>query len=222
MTARRKHVRVSRREFCERFGVSPQLITKNTKPGAAWHAALEGKLIDMAHPVIVEWAAERGTPVPDSRSLVKTGKAAANEKRAAAIKSTATANPVATKPSGEEDVEALGDMTIAQVLEIHGTEAAFKAYLDAMKTIEDISSKRLANAEKEGKLIARELVDRHVFAPVERMFTQILGELPKSVATTSQEAYKAGQTVQDVEAAIYKTVAKIVKDTKAKFTKATQ
>ena len=52
----RKAMKVTRREACDMFDISNPLITRYIKKGGVWDGAVDGKLINVAHPKVVAWA----------------------------------------------------------------------------------------------------------------------------------------------------------------------
>jgi hypothetical protein len=97
-----------------------------------------------------------------------------------------------------EDLRELLDMTLRQIVELHGTEPRVKDLLDIRKKIEDIRSKELDNDETEGELISRELVRTHVLGAFDAAFRRLLENAAK---TCARELYSAAKNDTAIELA---------------------
>ncbi len=105
--------------------------------------------------------------------------------------------PAATQPGSDDDLEGLAEL-LAPLLDRFGTETAFKDFLTALKTIEEIRGKRLANEENEGRLIERELVSTHIFSALESFHKRLLTDM---VTTITQRLYGAAKSGVPLEEA---------------------
>lgn len=104
-------------------------------------------------------------------------------------------NPIAVP----EDIESFADMTLRELIGRFGTEYAFIEWLKATKHIEDINAKRIANAEKSGELVHRELVQKGVIEPVNAAHLKLLSDGSKTIANRVTALNKSGATVEEIE-----------------------
>lgn len=113
-----------------------------------------------------------------------------------------------------EEIAAVADMTIRQVVDKFGTVTAFKDWLGALKSIEDIREKRNKNAEKEGLLIPRELVRTHIIGAFEQAHLELISDTAQTVASRLHAMYSAGDDARAGREFIAATIGKTVKTAK--------
>ena len=208
---------ISRAELAKLAGVSKAAITKQCAKGLA--PATVGERIDLDHPACRAWLASRGVEIPKAARVptrqpktdpepppAPTKVADGRKKRAE--------KPTARRPPPEEnelqfdgspeELERIAEL-LRPMLERFGTESTFRDWLLALKEIEVIREKRLANEETEGELIARSLVRTHVFGRIEACNRRLLSDLPKTLvarvyalASTDQPPEVAEDVVRDL------------------------
>jgi hypothetical protein len=110
----------------------------------------------------------------------------------------------------------LADMTLRDLVELFGTDVAFKDWLDALKRIEDIRASRIKNAKLEGELVSREIVQRFVMEPVETAHVGLLTDGAKTMARIIVPMVQSGSMADEIEKYISNTITKYVKRVKAK------
>lgn len=119
-----------------------------------------------------------------------------------------------------ERIEPFADMTLRQLLARFGTETAFKDWLAALKSLEDVREKRLKNMSTEGRLIAREIVDQHVMGAIDEAMTRLLNDAAKTIAAQSQASAKAGNPVEHIQGEVREVMESHIKGMKAKALRA--
>jgi hypothetical protein len=183
---------ISRSELSKRRGVSSTAITKACR--GPLKAACSGKRVNAAHPAVVEYlesAVGIGTPAGARRSVPPPP--ALPDRPRQDIR-----RPSPDGPGSDADLEELAEV-IGPLLERFGTELRFRDFLTALKTIEEIRAKRLANEETEGRLIERDLVRVHVFGAIDRCNRQLLQDSPKTIARRLYGMAKADAPVEEAE-----------------------
>ena len=204
---------ISRAELSRAAGVSDAAISKACKTTLS--AACDGRRVDVDHPDVVAYLKGKGKrPPPVYRRVVE-----APEPAPAARPRPAVAAPVAVQPGSDDDLAYLAD-TLQPLLERFGTQQAFRDFLVALKTVEEIRGKRLDNEETEGKLIERELVRVHVFGAIESANRQLLTDIPKTVTRTLYAYAKSGVPAETSEREVRDMLAKVLEPVKAKASKA--
>lgn len=175
--AKKRPSPISKSALAERKGVSRGAVTKACYPGGPLEAALlAGGRIDIEHPATKAWLA-------------------------AGTAGAATA-PKVTLPEGipsPEDIEALGHLTLQEIVDRYGTVGAFIDHVDARKKIAETHRVELANAETEGRLIDRELVKKHVFGAIDAVNRRLLGDAVKTLIRRAYQLNAAGAPLEEAE-----------------------
>jgi hypothetical protein len=110
-------------------------------------------------------------------------------------------------------------MSLRDLITQFGTDLAFIDWLKATKMIEDIAEKRIKNAEKEGRLVDRDLIKRGVIEPVDTCFTQILNDGAKTIVKRIQAMVKSDYSVEEMEEFIRSQITSFVRPMKEKISK---
>ena len=118
-----------------------------------------------------------------------------------------------------EDMSAFADMTIRELIEMHGTDTAFLEWLKACKEIEIISEKRLKNAQTKSELIGRTLVQNHVIDTFNSAHLRLMKDGSKSIAAGVVSKSKGGATLPEIEAFVSDIVGSFIKPIKNKITR---
>lgn len=204
---------ISRSELSKRRGVSSTAITKACR--GPLKAACAGKRVNAAHPAVVEYlesAVGIGTPTGAKRS-VPPPPVLPDRPR------LAMERPALGDYGGDADLEELTEQ-LQPLVDRFGTTTAFKDFLNALKTIEEIRQKRLDNEVKEGLLVERELVRVHVFGAIEQANRKLLGEVPKNLARTLYSKARAGIPVEESESDVRKQISELLAPMKTAAAKA--
>ncbi len=209
----------SRSHLARLAGVSPAAITKAAKTRLA--AACKGDRIDLDHPAVAAYLADKGRKLPPKAAKARTAakpdrtptKAAKKAPKRAPQPTTPRRAPAARPkkrvseaidtdaldPDSPEFIERYGHLTHAQLVRAFGTVRALRDVLDALKKREDIRGKRLENDEADGHLISRELVKTHVFAAIEGCHRRLLQDLPRTISRRNYAAANSGTPIEDSE-----------------------
>lgn len=186
---------VSRAELSRLAKVSDVAISKACKTQLA--PACDGKRVDVDHPAVVAYLKSHGRRPPKAGAIRSEPPPAPLADRPR----PAIRQPSASLPGSDEDLEALSEL-IQPLLERFGTELRFKDFLTALRTIEEIRGKRLANEETEGRLVERELVRVHVFGAIEKIHRRLLSDIPKTLARTLYAAANSGVPLEVSEKSV--------------------
>jgi hypothetical protein len=96
----------------------------------------------------------------------------------------------------------------------------FVDFLKALKLIESINTDRLKNAQTEGILVARELVQIGVIDVVDTAMRKLLAAGCKKIARSAHTMSKAGETLEDIETEVRDEIGQYVKNIKVKSKRA--
>lgn len=237
---------LTRAEFSRLAGVTKQAVGKACRAQLA--PACVGKRIDGTHPAAQAYLEQHGQELPEELDRVEARAARARPAKAKAAQPAAGAPPSPPRappsppsappspgpaPPGKEpvrvvarevsDVSAVADMTIRQVVEKFGTVTAFKDWLQALRTIEDVREKNLRNAETDGNLISVHLVKTHVMGAIEQAFRRLLTDAAKTIARRLYSAAKSGVPIEDAEQLVRDIISsqlKPIKDASARTLRA--
>ena len=190
---------ITRAEFARRAGRSPGAVTKACKKMLA--PATVGKRIDVNHPAAIAYIKNC-----TGNTTTVNGWAAHNE-----AKKLAALDALKNEP--------FADMTLKQVVKKYGTEAAFSDWLKAIKLIEDISEKRLKNAETISGLVNVQLVKNGVVKPFDMMCDKLLTDGAKTIARRVTSMHGAGHSVEDCEHFVADQISTFIKRMKAESLK---
>lgn len=197
---------VSRAELARRAGVSRSAITKACKKRLA-DAVLPSGMVDVAHPTVVEWARARGLhpdQLRDPGSVVvgpwpvepSTDTEAEQDDEEILEADRATLRAARSTDPADD---LLLDMTFREISDEHGSQDGFGFWLDARKKWAEIRKLELANADKAGRLIARDFVKTHVFGAIEGANRRLLSDSPKTIARRIYALARAEAPIEEAE-----------------------
>jgi hypothetical protein len=214
---------ISRAEFARRCGVSKAAITKAC--GKQLKAACVADRLDIDHEAVRAYMAGKGitlahaagAPTKSAKSRPKGAPASTDSgqrHRKAAQKPTAPRR--SSGDAGGAQVGSTADLEelagpLREIVERFGTDEQFRRWLDALESIEKIIGQRLKNEETQGRLISRELVRTHVLGFIERVFRQLLGDVPKNIAARLESSAKAGEPVEQMERTVHELISSQLK-----------
>lgn len=95
-----------------------------------------------------------------------------------------------------------------------------KDSLEKKKLAADIQGRELRNAQLEGRLVARELMIRGVWNPLETFLVRILSDGAKTMAATVHPLVKAGGSREEIEVAIRNELSSFIVPLKESIQKA--
>ena len=100
------------------------------------------------------------------------------------------------------------------------TEGLSKHQWDTRRAAAATQNTQLKNAQLEGRLVAREVIERGFFIPVETMFNRLLREGAKTIAAKVLPLVKSGAPVEDVEAEVRKRLTAFIRPAKEEMKRA--
>ena len=188
--------------IAKRYGLSPQRVGQLANGVLAPALVQGGRVIDTEHPVFREWARKRTVRMEEDLSDqgARLAEGSINEVPA--------------------DIEPYADMSVREVIERFGTDVRFFEFLKAVEKIEAIREKRIRNSEREGKLVARDLVMRALVGPIEAAHSGLLQDGVKTIAARVHVLVQSGSTVLEVEQFIREYMSSFIRPVKAKMSRA--
>ena len=204
-------------EFAEQAGVSRAAVTKACDKALA--AAVVGKLIDIDHPdaiAYIESKRAKKTTAPAK----KPRKAAATPKKKPA-KTVAAPEPTEAPDdvshfSEDDEIKDVLHLTLAEIVERHGTSGQFKTWLDAKKTIVDVQTRIVKLAQLEGVLVSRDLIKVGVIDPIDAAHRKLLTDGAKTIARRVTAMNSGGRPLEDCEDFVKDQIASFIRPMKAK------
>lgn len=214
---------VSRAELARLAGVSAAAITKACKGQLAM--ACEGKRIDLDHEATRRYLdAKVGS--------VQSGAMEASSSAERPRRSRPRAPEPEQEPAVDEepdaarfatalehldpsDIDGMEDLTLREITARFGTVLAFKDWLDARKKLVDIREKDLRNAETQGVLISRDLVEHHVFGAIENANRQLLADSPKTITRRLFAMARSGAPLEEAERVVRDIISSQLRPVKA-------
>lgn len=200
-------------------GVSPAAITKACKHQL--RPAVVGKTLALDHPAVGAYLRAKGKEAPKAPAgtrAPRNGKRRASAPTARAAKSPnpspAPTEPRPAPPAGgdfdgltPEEIAALDDLPLRAICDRYGHIVGFKAYVDARIGIQRWREKKLRNDEADGRLIPVEFVRFHVFEALRDLFSRLLEDSPRTIASQIMGAARAGATLEECEQTVSDQIA---------------
>jgi hypothetical protein len=196
---------VSRSEFARKAGVSPAAVTKWCKNAGS--AACVGARVDLEHDVARQYLTDHG--VDPDEALTDAAEAAESDEHDGPS-TDEDPNSLRISCSSDRDFDEYGDLTLRELIDKYGTVTGVSDWLDSMKKIVDIHEKNLKNAEREGQLIPRELVQVHVFGAIESANRRLLSDAAKTIAHELYPMARRGDPVEAAEKKVRELIGKII------------
>ena len=225
---------LSKSEFARTAGVTRNAVQKAAKPGGYLEAAvLDSGRIDLNHKdarwyiekhggTIPRQAGAKGAagaePAEPKREPTPRSQRGGYAKRKNEIESAPMPDPGGGGDHADvpERIEPFADMTLRQLIGRFGTETAFKDWLSALKAIEDIRDKRIKNAQSEGSLIQRDLVEHHVLGSFEAAHINLMTDGAQTIAARVSAMVQAGADDAEIQRFVSDTMSKMIKAAKQK------
>ena len=196
---------ISQSEFSRLVNISTAGVAKLVRTRLV--KAMVGKRVDIQHPDAIEYLKS------------KLGKGIVTE-----LISVPIEKPPPPPPPEQvelpEDIEAVADLTIRQVVEKFGTVTAFSDWLKAMKSIADIKEKHLKNDAALGRVIDKEYVANFMFGAFETSYSQLVNDAPRTICATIVESHEAGESIEVLQQQAQKIISSQIKGVKDKLKKA--
>lgn len=204
---------ISKAELAKRAGVSRAAVTKVCK-GKVNKAVIDGK-IDLDHESVVEYLKSKAatkTEVISEESISSKSPTSKKTKikptNDASLKSENKPGVDSKKKYDPKDnaLNKVLHLTLLELVTEFGTDWQFEGWVNGVKKITDIRYKNVQLAELEGSLISRELVVKVIFGAMENSNKRLLVDVPKTMARQLMAMGKAGEPIEDGEAAVRKVL----------------
>lgn len=202
---------ITKAELARKAGRTPSAVSMALKR-TALSKALVGTKIDVGHPEAVRF--------------VQNGQ---SENREAYLREHGE-NPTPYAPTPEEiettlamlppEIRNLVHMSLNDLIEMFGTSKAMVDFLNAVKILENIHGKRLESAEKEGRLVSRDLVEKYVIGPIDNAHKRLLTDGARTISKQVHTMALAGRSAEDCEKYVNGRLTSFIKNAKAKSSKA--
>ena len=116
-----------------------------------------------------------------------------------------------------DDIQAVADMSLRELIARYGSNTRFNDWLKALKELEVIEEKRLKNAQTEGKLVSRELVQSGVISHFDTMFRQMLTDGAKTITQRLIALHESGADNIECEDLVRDQIQSFIRPTKKKI-----
>lgn len=225
---------MSKGNFAKLCGVTYEAIKYAMKDDGPLKDAAQGAIIDANHPDAVAYMMKHfgAAPILVGGAAIKNAKKT-TDRQALPTEEQMIERGTMNAPRGvppipyvgghietlAEDVRAFAGWTLRDLIAHFGSDFAFVDWLKAYKAMEDIHAKQLANAETEGELIHRDLVEKVIFGNIETMTVRLLTDGSKTIARKVFEMAKAGRTVEECERFVADQITSFVAPMKDKMKK---
>lgn len=126
--------------------------------------------------------------------------------------------PVSEEESNDNLHNDVLDWTLRQVLNKFGSDVKMVDFLRARKLVAEIQEKELKIKLARGEMVKRSILDA-VLIPINRMCTQLVRDVPKSLSVRIPQLAESGKSTQELEVVIERDLSKIVKSAKTMIKK---
>jgi len=201
MPTRRAPQLLTRSEFARLAGVSPAAVTKAAKKSLA--PAVRGDRLDAGHPAAAAYLDRRRArakpPQLEPTAPAENGKAEQARPTPPGDSNGSGSNGARSTDAANAGIDAYADLTMREAVEKFGTARALNDWLEAIRKIEDVKTKRLANEEYQRGLISRDLVKAHVFGAIEAGNRRLLSDTPKTITRRLYALARSGAPLEEAE-----------------------
>ncbi len=205
-------------ETAKLLGIKPPALNRYCR--VKFKPALVGKFINIKHPLIIEYMEGRagrqaaiGEPPPPyigSKENLQDIKEEGDEFK-----------PEHPLKVGSVSFDKIENLTIKEVVQLHGTMAGFKNYLDALKTMAIWKNNELKFLEARSQLVEMNPFVDTIFKLIDLTYKRIVGEFPGSIASQLQAIMKGGKenVLIEMKSLMEKELSQILKSCKTKIVK---
>lgn len=208
---------ISGGELAKICGLSPSAVSRALNGGKLSAAKTGKSRVNIEHPAAKAY-------IKEAKKLIR-GYAAGRKKRgqgSPALTGVEAAPTVTTEQAQAildelpEEIRAVGELTVYEVVKRHGTDAAFVEFLKAVEKIEKIHKTRLENAATEGTLVNRDLIKRGVIEPIDTAHKKLISDGARAIAQRVAAMVEAGRSVADCEAFVADHIGSFIRGAKLK------
>lgn len=200
-------------DFSRRTGIAATTIWRATKKDLAPAVTEDGR-IDPEHPVALAFA------IKHSRLQTEYDAGARQRPGMASVFRGPDPDAEDVLAAMPENIREVAHWPLIDVIKTFGTADAMKDFLEAIKSIEVIIQKRLANAKEEGDLVSRELVMRGVIEPFNSVHTRLMTDGARVIARQCFAMAAAGKTEKEGEKYVSERISAFIRAAKARAEKA--
>lgn len=195
---------VTKAHFAKTAGLTRQAMTPMTKKSGALFKALCKSKIDTESEAAKDFLRKRDIDPSTAFAQVIDG--------------TKPRKPPTFKNKKPVDIEPeeLENMTLAQVVDLFGTDQDFEKWTRARKTLTDIRKNDLANAKEEGQLVSRNLIKTGIIEPIDAAHTKMLSDGARTLTATIIELFRAEKDLAEIEKEASKIIGSFIVPVKSK------
>lgn len=114
----------------------------------------------------------------------------------------------------EDYIQDYAQWTIQKVIDEFGTEHQFKAWLDARKSIADLTLKDIESKRRKNEVISREFVQTYIFTAFETFNIRLLNDASRTLSRKLFSICKSGGTLEKAHEVSKKTISHLIQATK--------
>lgn len=119
-----------------------------------------------------------------------------------------------------DEVRELSGMSLRDLVLIFGTDSMFLEWLKARREIERVHETELKNAERRGRLIARDKVKIGIIDPINSAHKKLLSDGSKSITTRVIAMHEAGKDEVEIRRWVQTQIGQFIKGAKARAKRA--
>ena len=160
---------ITKAALARRADVSRAAVGGLTKPGKRLAAAVVDGKVDAAHPLVVEWLAEKSGQAAEAAAASQTGQAPA----------PAQGQPAVLPHGIPKELE---DLTLREVAEKYAGIDGFKRHIDSLKALAEFRYRDLKIKQQRGELIEKEQVRRTLLPMIDTAFQRLVSDVPETLA----------------------------------------
>ncbi len=196
-------------EFADRCGVSRGAITRAAKTGALQPCVGgEGgnRRINAEHPEAVKYIAKhRGEATGELPRTAKGGRSIDGDPESGQLKALGTLDAdeiLRAEFGGAHNVKNLAqylDMPLRDTIDKFKGGGPFKAYADGAVQAQREHKLRLENDVKRGKLVTREIFERHIFPEIDKCFQKMQTDVATYISRQAVSLVKSGDGETEIK-----------------------
>jgi len=207
-------------EFARLAGVSTSSITKAIESGGELCEALVGTSIDIESPAAAAYI-ERRVAHHFDPDFTAPHITRADSPKAKIEEYYEGKSPEEIRREEldalAEDIRALADMSLAELVFHFGSDERFLAWLKSIDQIEKIEGRRIRNCVANGELVKRELVHVGIFMPLDAAFRGLLSDGAKNISTKVAAMVRAGCEQVETEEYVAEVLGSYLNTARAKM-----
>ena len=117
----------------------------------------------------------------------------------------------------EDDfLEYYGNKTLNQIIKEFGTDDAFSKYVNSLKSLGEIESRKFDLALKRKKVVDKELVEKRIISHLDTCNRRLLIDLPRNIVRRIVSGVEMDSSNTHLESDVKEMISQVLKDTKSK------